>query len=94
MIRQVQDLRSQEPPARPAPQGCGGLFHGARMQVVKRHKRLWIDDPDGRPVYTPPDFVKLQSREPLWRLAEHFASAGRDIMAIAAFERRWTPKNR
>ena len=39
------------------------------MNVVKRHKRLWIDDADGRPVYTPPDFIRLQSRQPMHDLA-------------------------
>lgn len=43
---------------------------GSAVRVVKRNKRLWIDDDAGNPVYTPPDFIHLQSREPIIRLAE------------------------
>lgn len=39
------------------------------MLVVKRNKRLWVIDRQGALVYTPPDFIRLQSREPLNALA-------------------------
>jgi hypothetical protein len=54
--------------------------------VVKRHKRLWIDR-DGEAVYTPPNFIRLQSRGPIIALAAHLTEIGsRDINAIAEFE--------
>lgn len=60
--------------------------------LVKKNKRLWIEG-DGLPVYSPPDFVKLQSREPMQLLAQQFNRVGsRDINAIAAFETRYGPK--
>jgi len=55
------------------------------MRVVKRHKRLWIDDEDGNPVYTPPDFIRMQSREPLKMLAENLSSRPY-IDAVMEFE--------
>lgn len=56
--------------------------------VVKRHKRLWIVRlEDDLSIYTPPDFVKLQSRLPLQDLALRFTeSRSRDIAAITEFE--------
>lgn len=62
--------------------------------VVKRHKRLWIDRfEDSLPVYTPPNFVKLHSREPLQALAARFADLhSRDINAIAAFESQYSQR--
>lgn len=54
-------------------------------KVVKRHKRLWIDDENGNPVYTPPDFIRLQSREPLKELAENLSSRPY-IDAVMGFE--------
>lgn len=55
------------------------------MRVVKRNKRLWIDDDAGRPVYSPPDFIRLQSRQPLVELSEQIAS-GDYIGAVMEFE--------
>lgn len=64
--------------------------------VVKRHKRLWIDDVGtGDAIYTPPNFLKMQSREPLAALAKHFTEVqSRDINAIAEFEAQHTPRKR
>lgn len=64
---------------------------GSAMRVVKRNKRLWIDDEDGNPVYTPPDFIHLQSREPLKELAENFRSRPY-IDAVMEFEDRFRRK--
>lgn len=61
------------------------------MRVVKRHKRLWIDDDDGNPVYTPPDFIRLQNREPLVHLADKLESTPY-IDAVMAFEAAHTKK--
>jgi hypothetical protein len=62
--------------------------------VAKRHKRLWICNGHDKGVHTPPDFVKLHSREPLEVLAEQFTACGRrDIEMIARFEYRYGPKN-
>ena len=56
--------------------------------VVKRHKRLHIEIMEsGKLLYTPPDFVKLHSREPLQALAEKFTRLQRrDVGLIAEFE--------
>lgn len=66
------------------------------FEVVKRNKRLWIDRvEDARPFYTPPDFVKLHSREPLIELARHFTETqSYDIGAVAALETKFRPKKR
>jgi hypothetical protein len=55
------------------------------MRVVKRNKRLWIDDEDGTPVYTPPNFIRLQTRDPLQRLANALA-LGDYIGLVMKFE--------
>lgn len=60
------------------------------VHVVKRHKRLWIDDDNGNPVYTPPDFIHLQSRDPLKELAENFRSRPY-IDAVMEFETKIRP---
>lgn len=44
------------------------------MRVVKRNKRLWIDNDAGEAVYTPPDFIRLQSRQPMHDLAASLAN--------------------
>ena len=60
----------------------------AAFTVAKVNKRLWIVEGD-RPVYTPPDFVKLGSREPLKALAQIFNETGAyDVDAVAGFESR------
>lgn len=62
--------------------------------VVKRHKRLWIEA-DGELIYTPPNFIRLQSRAPLINLADQLMSLGsRDIDAIAEFEDRFSSRKR
>ena len=55
------------------------------MRVVKRNKRLWIDAEDGTPVYTPPDFIRLQSRQPMFDLAAELED-GDYIGAVMRFE--------
>jgi hypothetical protein len=67
-----------------------------KFVVVKRHKRLWIDDVGtSEAIYTPPSFVNLQSREPLIALANHFTKVqSRDINAIAEFEAQHSPRKR
>ena len=56
--------------------------------VEKRHKRLQIIEMEtDKLVYSPPNFIRLHSREPLQRLAARFTELGRrDIGAIMAFE--------
>lgn len=56
--------------------------------VVKRQKRLHIIEMEtDKVVYTPPDFIRLHSREPLTSLAARFTELGRrDIGAIMSFE--------
>jgi hypothetical protein len=67
---------------------------GRLFYVAKRYKRLWICNGHGEGVYTPPDFVKLPSREPLETLAKQFTACDRrDIEMIARFEFRYGPKN-
>lgn len=63
------------------------------MHVVKRHKRLWIDDEDGNPVYTPPDFIRLPSREPMRELAEKLQTMPY-IDAVMEFESRYAKPRR
>jgi hypothetical protein len=56
---------------------------------VKRHKRLWIESIEKGKVYTPPNFIRLQSRQPMHDLAKRFTELGeRCINAIADFEAR------
>ncbi len=62
------------------------------LSVVKRHKRLHIVDEAGASVYTPPDFVKVQSREAMASLATSMRGEPADIELIAAFEA--DPRNR
>lgn len=64
---------------------------GRAVRVVKRFKRLWIDDDDGRPVYTPPDFIRLQSRDALNELAESLRSRPY-IDAVMEFEAKIRPR--
>jgi hypothetical protein len=61
------------------------------FEVVKQNKRLWVRCVEtGELIYTPPSFVKLQSREPLNDLVRSFNSTlSRDLDAIAAFEARY-----
>ena len=62
------------------------------MNVVKRHKRLWIMDGDVE-IYTPPNFIQLQSREPMFELARQMdAAGGRSITAIIEFETRYSKR--
>ena len=68
------------------------LSQMSRFQIVKAHKRLWIEC-DGEKVYTPPSFIRLPSREPLMNLARRMSDLGRrDIAAIAEFEARYNPR--
>lgn len=66
---------------------------GRAMRVIKRNKRLWIDDKDGNPVYTPPDFIYLQSREPLIQLAQEM-EVRPYIDAVMDFEKAATAKRK
>lgn len=66
---------------------------GSAVRVVKRNKRLWIDDDAGNPVYTPPDFIHLQSREPIIRLAERLRAVSY-IDAVMDFEANATTKRK
>lgn len=59
------------PASAPSPYEPIGQRSPARatpMNVVKRNKRLYVEH-DGAAFYTPPDFVRLHSREPLHALA-------------------------
>jgi hypothetical protein len=64
--------------------------------VVKDQKRLHIDILEtGLRLYTPPDFIKLPSREPLKELANNFTeSQNRDISKIITFESTYTNKTK
>jgi hypothetical protein len=54
---------------------------------VKRNKRLWIDSDEAEGIYTPPNFMRLQSREPMHELARQLTVAGGySIQAIVDFE--------
>jgi len=65
-----------------APQALGWTH-----DVVKRHKRLHIVRREsGEMVYTPPDFIKLHSREPLQALARNLTAGADRITAVVAFE--------
>jgi hypothetical protein len=63
--------------------------------VAKINQRLYIvAEATGERVYTPPTFVKLPSREPMWELARAFAvTRSRDIGAIMAFETTHTKRS-
>lgn len=66
------------------------------VTVVKRNKRLWIeDDETGETIYTPPDFVRMQSREPFLKLALDMMEPGAArIGLIIAFETAHNPRSR
>lgn len=53
--------------------------------MAKINKRLWVCDVDGTYIYTPPDFIRLQSREPLWALARELEHSPY-INAVMGFE--------
>ncbi len=55
------------------------------MHVVKRNRRLWIEDDAGRQIYTPPDFIRLDTRLQLADLAKA-SEAGGGIRSIMKFE--------
>jgi hypothetical protein len=59
--------------------------------VHKRHKRLHIEVLEtSESIYTPPDFVRVDSRQPLIELAQKFMELQRrDIRLIIEFETRW-----
>lgn len=63
-----------------------------RFACVKANTRLWIQDQTtGAMVYTPPEFLQMQSREPIKALASVFNTAGgADIEAIISFEHHLT----
>lgn len=52
--------------------------------VVKRHKRLHVVNERGESVYTPPDFLRVDSRKILEDLADRMNDD--TIDAIMAFE--------
>ena len=66
---------------------CPGTF-----EVRKINKRLWIVRyEDGVPVYTPPDFVKIHSRQPMIDLAAAFTKRLRyDISAVVEFQSKYS----
>lgn len=45
-------------------------------------------------IYTPPNFIHLQSREPLIELARQMDVAGRDINLIIEFESRYSRRKK
>jgi hypothetical protein len=55
------------------------------VQVVRRDRRLWIIDVDGKPIYTPPNYVRLISRQQLSDLAAALQN-NPYIDAVMAFE--------
>lgn len=60
---------------------------------VKKHKRLWIESLDKGKVYTPPNFIRLKSRQPMHDLARKFTELGcRSISAIVEFEAAFSPR--
>jgi hypothetical protein len=63
-------------------------------KVHKRYKRLHIEVFEtGESIYTPPDFVRVGSRQPLIELAQKFTQLQRrDIGLIMEFETRWKIK--
>lgn len=63
---------------------------------VKKNKRLWIEEvKTGKFVYTPPSWIKLQSRTPMQILAIQFCEKdGYDIQAVIDFEVLYGPKKR
>lgn len=63
--------------------------------VIKRNKRLWIrDEETNEAIYTPPDFVQINSRSPIQVLAAGFTKSGRrDINLIAQFEWDFSKRN-
>lgn len=68
--------------------------HARDLRIVKRHKRLWIEDGAGQTVYTPPDFLlPLGNRESLDSLAERMSTAVHPIDEIIAFETRMSRKS-
>ena len=56
----------------------------------KVNKRLWIQNVvTGELIYTPPDFIKLHSRDSMEELALRASMRGRlDIMELMVFEAR------
>lgn len=66
-----------------------------RFECVKLHGRLWIQDQDtGALLYTPPDFLRLSSRDPLRAMAAEASTQGYlDIRQVIAFEHD-TPRSR
>jgi hypothetical protein len=59
------------------------------MQIIKRNKRLYIVDDNGDDVYSPPNFVHIQSRKQLRTLAEAIVAQGY-IQAVMDFESKFT----
>lgn len=63
------------------------------LKVVKRQKRLFIEDEAGVVAYSPPDFIlPLASRADLEDLARRLSVAERPIDEIVAFESRHNRK--
>jgi GNAT superfamily N-acetyltransferase len=82
---------SRGQPALPG-QPSGGVMD---YECVKQNKRLWIRCIEtGELVYTPPNFIKLQSRDPMDELASKFTEIGsRDIGAIVVFQTKYGPRS-
>lgn len=57
-----------------------------KFEVLKRNRRICIVDNNDRVVYSPPDFVRLISRDDLRGVADIFNSRGYDIGAIIELE--------
>ena len=60
------------------------------MNVVKRHKRLHVVDRAGRSIYSPPDFVRVPTREAVQRLANAMLPDQDNIGLIMDFEDTYT----
>jgi len=61
--------------------------------IKKINKKLFVVDETGKPVYTPPNFLKpIQSRENLQEIVEGFDSGIYPSEAITAFETRFNPR--
>jgi len=64
-----------------------------QFRVIKKNKRLWIEDETGKLIYTPPDYIRhlIKSREQLQEVADKLSAGADYITEIVEFQTRMRP---